>query len=134
MFEIDMLRVFLSGVAAVVLGMVWYHPRVFGTIWMRLINLSPSQMEEGKKHMLRSVALGCISNIIFAYVFAHFAIMWGVFDVLSALQLAFWTWFGIQMPVSLSAVLWEQRAFTWFLITSGYLLLNAIIMSLIFIL
>ncbi len=126
-----MVRVLLSGLAALMIGMVWYHPKVWGNVWMSLLNLSPEQVEKGKKTMIRSSVLGFLSNVLLAYVFSHFAIAWGVFDTVGALQLAFWTWIGIQMPVSLSMVLWEQRPFKWFAITSGYLLLTLMATSVI---
>jgi hypothetical protein len=131
MFEIDMLRVVLSGIAAVVLGMVWYHPKIWGTVWMNTLNLTDAQKEAGKKTMLRSSVLALVSNTILAYVFAHFAIAWGVFDAVGAIQLAFWTWLGLQVPVSLSMVLWEQRPWKWFLITSGYWLVFLVAVSLV---
>lgn len=126
-----MLRVILSGVAAVVLGMIWYHPKIWGTVWMNTLNLSDAQKEAGKKTMIQSSILAVVSNTILAYVFAHFAIAWGVFDTVGALQLAFWTWLGIQVPVSLSVVIWEQRPWKWFLVTSGYWLTLLAAISLI---
>jgi hypothetical protein len=81
--------------------------------------------------MIQSSILAVVSNTILAYVFAHFAIAWGVFDTVGALQLAFWTWLGIQVPVSLSVVIWEQRPWKWFLVTSGYWLTLLAAISLI---
>jgi hypothetical protein len=131
MFEIDLLRILLSGLAAMVLGMVWYHPKVLGTVWMSLLNLDPEVKEAGKKKMLQSTAIGVASNVVLAYVFSHFAIAWGVFDLVGALQLSFWTWLGLMVPVSLASVIWEQRPWKWFAITSGYWLFALSVTSMI---
>ena len=49
MIEVSFLPIFFAGVASIVIGFAWYHPKVFGGAWMRLSNLSPEAVEKVEK-------------------------------------------------------------------------------------
>ncbi len=36
--EISLIGVALAAVANIILGMIWFNPKVLGTYWMKLIN------------------------------------------------------------------------------------------------
>lgn len=128
---IDLWPILAAGVANVIIGMVWYNPRVFGTAWMNMSGISPEAAERGKKRMPFMVVLGLLSSMIIAYVMSYFALAWGVFDWIGAVELGFWCWAGFVAPVSLGIVLWETKPFKLYLINAGYWLLSFIVMALI---
>jgi uncharacterized protein YacL len=69
--EINYLAVFLAAISTMVVGSIWYHPKVFGTIWSRFTKVdlnadyTPSQM---------AMKFGgvFIASLVSAYVLAHF--------------------------------------------------------------
>lgn len=129
MFEVTLWGVLAAGVANVILGFIWYHPKVFGRPWMAMAGVTPEMMERGKRKMPLMAFLGLVSGIVMAYILNHFGIAWGVIDALGAAELAFWTWLGFVATVLLGSVLWEQKPFKYYLINAGYWLLALIVMA-----
>ena len=72
--------------------------------------------------------------VVMAYVMAHFGIAWGVFDVIGAIELAFWLWIGFVVPVTLGVVLWEGKSVKLFFINAGYWLVSMVVASVILVL
>ena len=131
MIEVKLLSVLFAGIASVVIGYVWYHPKVFGGAWARMVNLSPEALERGKKKMPLMVFFGLLASMLAAYVMNYFGIAWGVFDVIGAIELSFWCWAGFVAPVMLGIVLWEQKPFSLYLINAGYWLVSFVAMAII---
>ena len=129
MVEVNYVAVLVAAVASFVVGFVWYHPSVFGTMWMRLAGMTPSAMEAGKKKMMQSMVLAFVGSVIMAYVLTHFIAVWGANDFMGALQLGFWTWLGFQMPIQLGSVLWEQKSWNLFALNGAYWLVNTIVIA-----
>ncbi|MBI5456147.1 DUF1761 domain-containing protein [Candidatus Kaiserbacteria bacterium] len=135
MFEINLWAILGAAVANVVLGMVWYHPKVFGSMWMRLANVSPETSARVNKQMPIRVFFGFLSSLIIAYVLANLGIILGIFDVIGAiLDLAFSAWIGFVAPVLLGAVLWEGKSLKLYAINAGYWLVSLIVMSVVLLL
>jgi hypothetical protein len=133
MYEVSLLPIILGGIANLVIGFVWYNPQVFGTAWMTLAGLSKEHMEAGMKKMPLMALIGTVAAVVMAYVMAHFAIAWGVWDWIGAVELAFWLWLGFVVPALLGVVLWEGKRVKLFIINAGYWLVSMIVMSLILI-
>ena len=131
MYEITLWPIVFCAVANMVLGMVWYHQKVFGTIWMRLSNLTPEMVEKGKKTMVVRMIAAFFGAMLVAYVLNHFGIAWGVYDWAGAIELGVWIWIGFVAPTMVGMVLWEQRPMKLFLLNSAYWLISLVIMSLI---
>lgn len=134
MYEVTLWPLLAAGIANLIIGFIWYHPSVFGTKWMRLANISPESMEAGKKKMPIIGFFAVLAAIVMAYVMAHFGIAWGVFDVIGAVELAFWLWVGFVVPTSLGVVLWEGKSVTLFFINAGYWLVSMIVAAVILVL
>jgi hypothetical protein len=129
MFEVNYIAVLVAGVANLVLGMIWYAPKIFGGAWMRMSSITPEMVERGKKKMPFMALTALVAGVIMAYVLSFFAIAWGVFDVIGAIELAFWTWLGFIAPVMLGSVLWEQRPLKLYVLNVGYWLVSLIVMA-----
>ncbi len=131
MYEVTFLPILIAAIANVVLGMVWFNPKVFGTAWMQGAGITPEKAELGKKRMPFMAFLGLLSGMVIAYVLNHFGIAWGVFDWIGGVELGFWCWAGFTAPVMLGSVLWEMRPVKYYLIGSFYWLVSFILMAVI---
>ena len=60
--EFNPVALFLSAVITLVVGFVWYHPKVFGTIWMRENNLTEDQLRTG--NMLKIFGLTYVFSLM----------------------------------------------------------------------
>lgn len=131
MYDVTFWPILAAGVWSMVFGYIWFHPKVFGTAWMRLANISPEAAEKGKKRMPYMTALGLLASMLAAYVMAYFGIAWGVYDWIGAMELGFWCWAGFVAPAMLGMVLWEGKSFKLYLITSLYWLLDLMVIAVI---
>ncbi|MEY4747039.1 MAG: hypothetical protein RLZZ416_88 [Candidatus Parcubacteria bacterium] len=113
------------------LGFAWYHPKVFGGVWMRAINMTPEMVERGKKKMPIMAFLAFLSSMLVAYVMNYFGIAWGVYDSIGAIELGFWCWVGFAAPPMFGMVLWEQKPIRYYAIVAGYWLVAFIVMALV---
>jgi hypothetical protein len=131
MIEVSFWPILASGVAAVLIGWIWYHPRVFGSEWMRMSGVTPEMAERGKKRMPLMALVGLCASMLVAYVMNYFGIAWGVYDFVGAIELGFWSWIGFVAPTMLGIVLWEQKPFRLYLINTLYWLVALVVMALI---
>lgn len=134
MIEISFLKILAAGFASVVLGFVWYHPKVFGSAWMRMVNMTPEMASRGKRRMPLMALIGLLSSMLIAYVMVYVGIAWGFYDWIGALVLGLWSWIGFVVPTMLSRVLWEQSPFKLFLIDALYWLVAFVLIAMILIL
>lgn len=131
MYEVTLWPVLAAGFAAVFIGFIWYNPKVFGSAWMRMTGISAQMAESGRKKMPFMAFFGFLAAVVMAYVMAHFGIVWGVFDWIGAVELAFWIWLGFVVPPMLGVVLWEGKSFKLYLLNAAYWLVAMIAMALI---
>jgi len=131
MTEVSFLPILLAGIVSFILGYAWYHPRVFGGVWMRLANVTPESVERGKRQMSISAPVALLGSMLVAYVMSYFGIAWGVYDIIGAIELGFWCWLGFVAPTMLGQVLWEHRPFTLYLLNALYWLVSFIVMAII---
>jgi hypothetical protein len=120
-----------SGIAGVLIGMVWYNPKVFGTAWMRMANITPEQAEKGQKRMPLMAIIGFLAAMFMAWVLSVVLQTFGAYDWLSAADVAFWIWAGFVAPILLGSFLWESKPFTLYLINASYWLVTLLVMSVI---
>ena len=131
MIAVTFWPIFAAAVANVIIGFIWFNPKVFGSSWMRMINTTPEQMEKGKKRMPLTVFFAFLAGMLVAYVMSFFAIAWGVFDWIGAIELGFWLWVGFVAPVLISSVLWEMKPMKYYFINSFYWLVSFIVMAVV---
>jgi hypothetical protein len=121
----------IAGIASVLLGWLWFSPFLFGSVWMRIINLTPEMAERGKKKMHLNALLALIASMLAAWVMSYVGAALGVYDWFGALELGIWLWLGFTAPPMLGMVLWEQRPLRYYFIVAGYWLVAFILMALI---
>ena len=131
MYEISFLAIVLAAIASFILGHVWYHPRLFGAQWMRLVNVTPEHVEQGKRFMPLSALAAFVANLLVASVMDYLGVTLGVIDIAGAVQLALWCWIGFVVPTTLGTVLWEHRPLTLYLINASYWLVSFVVMAVV---
>lgn len=134
MIQVGFFPVLFAGIVSVVIGFAWYHPRVFGSMWMRLSNLSPESVEKGKRRMPMMVFFGLLASMFTAYVMNHLGIRLEVYSIIGAIGLGLWCWIGFVATTMLGSVLWEQKSFKLYLINAGYWLVSFIAMAVVILL
>ncbi|RJQ34056.1 DUF1761 domain-containing protein [Candidatus Parcubacteria bacterium] len=135
MIPINLLAVIGAAAAAIVLGFLWYGP-VFGKKWMQEAGLTEEKLNAAKaKGMGKTYTIMVVSTLIMSYVLAHSLLFANTYlntsGVSAGLQAGFWNWLGYVVPVSLGAVLWDGKSWTYWFITAGYYLASLLAMGVI---
>lgn len=117
MVEINYVAVVVAGVAAMVVGFLWYGP-VFGKQWMALMGMTPPAEKPAGMNKLYAIAF--VGALLTAYVMAHFVELLNVSDMNGAVELAFWAWAGFMVPLQMSKALWESRSWTLVGLNAGH--------------
>lgn len=132
MVPIDYLAVFLAGIAAMVLGALWYGP-LFGKSWMRMAGLTKESIKAMKMTPAVAMTIGFVAALVMAYVLAHtlaFAQAYmNTSGVASGLSSGFWMWLGFVAPVSLGVVIWEGKPWKLWFLNGGYYLVSLLLMG-----
>lgn len=142
--EVNYLAVLVAALSTLLVGFIWYHPSVFGTIWMRESKLTQDDLKG-------SMARIFILSIVYAFLIAFF-LQFIVIHQIGAYQLiggdlkvakpsfdAFMADYGndfrtfkhgalhgffaglmFVMPVIATNALYDRRSFKYILVTGGF--------------
>ncbi|SNR74118.1 DUF1761 domain-containing protein [Flavobacterium sp. ov086] len=64
--EINPIALLLAAVVTLVVGFIWYNPKVFGTIWMRENNLTQEELRTG--NMLKIFGLTYVFSLMITVI------------------------------------------------------------------
>ena len=95
--NVNLLAIFLAAVSSMVIGSIWYTPKVFGNYWMKLAKIKPDK-NISKLRLAWMYTFAFITSFFTAYVLAHITFLsnkfFGGSFLYSALSTAFWVWLG----------------------------------------
>ncbi|MEO8240354.1 MAG: DUF1761 domain-containing protein [Flavobacterium sp.] len=64
--EINFIALLVAAIVTLVVGFIWYHPKVFGTIWMRENNLTEEDLRKG--NMLKIFGLTYLFSLMITMI------------------------------------------------------------------
>ncbi len=81
--EINFLALIVAALSTLLVGFVWYHPKVFGTIWMREAGITEEKMKGSNMALFFSMAAfyAFLMSIIIQSIAIH---QWGAFSMIGA--------------------------------------------------
>ena len=130
--QVSLIGVVLSAVAAMIIGYVWYSPKVFGTTWQKLIGLSNKDL---KKNMGPAMGSLVVSALLTAYILDHFINyahnFMGVSWLSAGIQTALWVWLGFALTTIVAHGALEPRDKQVMLINAGNRLAILLVMGII---
>jgi hypothetical protein len=129
-YSINPWAVLAAAVSTMIVGSLWYGP-LFGKMWMKLSGLTRESMKSMPLTAPQAMGLGLVTALMTAYVLAHIADAFMVFDTTSAFQMAFWLWFGLAVPFTAGAWLWEGKSFKLFVLNAAHWLVSLTAVSVI---
>src|SRR3989344_2369946 len=125
--------VVVGAIISVVLGMIWYNPKVFGTAWIgaqgKSMDEMLAKMKASGKSMTNQYIIQIVSALVMNYVLAHFVSLLGQVTFMDGATLGFWLWLGFVATAMIGMVLWEGKPWKYFSIVAGYHLVNMLIVG-----
>lgn len=95
--EVNYLAVVLAAASTMVVGSVWYTPKVFGNAWGALAKVDMNKKMTGAQ-MTWLMGSAFVASLLGAYVLAHVAYLSDVFFdntfLEASLSTGFWLWLG----------------------------------------
>lgn len=132
---VNYLAIIVSGVAAMIVGFLWYSPALFGKPWMKLMGFTEKSMEAAKKEMGKTYGISFLLALLMAYVLTHVIAMSENFyhydKFMTGLTSGFWIWLGFVAPVQMTDVLFGGKKWSLFAINTGYQLASLIAMGIV---
>lgn len=130
--EVNWLAVLLATASTMVVGSIWYTPKVFGNTWMKLAKVDRKKAEANG---MKPIVITIVVSFISAYVLAHVAYLSNSFFANSFLQdtltTGFWLWLGFIAARMITHDAFEGRPakLTW--LNVAHELVTVMVMALI---
>lgn len=70
--EINFLAMAVAALTTLIIGFIWYHPKVFGTVWMKSAGLTEAQLKGG--NMLKIFGFTIILSLMMTLVIMSLSI------------------------------------------------------------
>lgn len=134
--DVNYVAVLLAGVAATVVGFLWYSPLLLGKPWMKQMGYSSADLKSEQKKMGKYYVVSFVLSLLMAYVLYHVMVMGMNFfqypKMMSGLSSAFWMWLGFVMPVQATTTIFStEKKWGLFAINTGYQLVSLLAMGVV---
>jgi len=124
--------VILAAASAMVIGMLWYSPNVFGKQWMKIIGLNDKEM---KKRTSSAMLMLILAALITAYALSLFIVYFHSYDggswLVAGIDTSILAWAGISATTILAHGAFEPRDKKLMYINMGNRLVTLFVMGLI---
>lgn len=127
--SVNLVGAAVAGVAAFIVGMLWYSPMLFGKKWMELSGMKISENYKDMGKMAPTMVAALVVSIISAYILGQFIKLIGAATPVEGAIVGIAAWFGFVATVSLNMVFWERKPIGLYLLNNGHLALNFAIMG-----
>ena len=115
---INYLAVLVCGIAAMVVGAVWYGP-VFGKAWMAEVGKTEEELKEGF-NPAKTYGLAFVGHLLGALVTAYLISLTGAGNLMEGIRIALAAWFGYTGGVIFVNGMFHGDSFRLMLINSFY--------------
>lgn len=127
MIQVNLPAVVVASVAAMGVGFVWYHPKVFGNQWMKLQGLSEQNLD--KSGMGMKFGIMFLATLVSGYILSIFIHYAGAYNLMLGAKTGLWAWLGFVMPAGLANHLFSQKPLKFYLIQTGHHLAGLLVMG-----
>lgn len=151
--------VLIAAIVSIVIGMLWYSPKVFGKKWLEIRGKKMEDLKSSPTDMVYAT-LGALAMSLVLAIFIGYVIMGSAFTlfvdgylnsaqenvvgpamilggawspIVIGIVVAFLAWLGFVIPSALNGVIWEEGNKKLFVFNMTYLLVNLIVMSVVYI-
>jgi hypothetical protein len=112
LLAVNLLAVLVAGLVHVVLGLIWFMPKLFGNAWEELTG-------KEMKPAPQWIAAGILGHLAMALVLAVIVKLASATDVVGGISVGVLAWIGFVVPLEAGELVWEKIPFKLFLIRTG---------------
>jgi len=108
--EVNWMAVVLATLSTMLVGSIWYTPKVFGNTWMKLAKIKPTgKASDAAGAMILTLFVSFISAYVLAHVVALAHHFYGNSWMQDSLSTAFWVWLGFTATRFITHDAFEMR-------------------------
>lgn len=152
--EVNFLALLVASLSTLLIGFVWYHPKVFGTAWMRETNLTKEQLMKTNMMVIFPLTIfyayliAIIVQTVVIHQFGAFGMIGGLEESAKPSYQAFMSDYGtayrtfkhgafhglflglmFAFPIIATNALFDRKSFRYVLITAGFWLVCLTLMG-----
>jgi hypothetical protein len=152
--EINFLAILIAALSTIVVGFIWYNPKIFGTIWMKEAGITEERMKGSNMiaifamSILYAFFISFILQFLVIHQFGAFGMIGGKIAEAKPSYTAFMTDYGNEyrtfkhgalhgfmaglffaLPIIGVGSLYERRSWKYVLIAGGYWVVSCMIMG-----
>lgn len=123
--DVNLLAVIVAAIIKMILGAIWYSPKVFGEVWANsALGQGTAELKATPWHYGAEAVL----SLLMALVIALFVNWLDLQTASQALTVAFFVWLGFIATTQLCGVIWGKVPVKVYLVNTGFVLLSLLIM------
>ena len=127
--QINIFAVLLAAVAAFALGLLWYSPVLFSSVWMKVHGFTEDRIRDFRRSSSRAYTVIVVCYLVMALMFALLVSYTGVTTVLGGIWLGFVVWLGFAFTIGLAGSIFSEKTVSAFLIDASYQLAYLLLMG-----
>jgi len=117
LININLWAVLVAGLVHTVIGLIWFMPKLFGSLW---VELTGKEMKPAS----RWIPAGLIGHQAMAFVLALIVRLANVTSILGGIAVGILVCLGFMATLEIGELIWEKIPFKLFLIRVGNQLLG----------
>src|ERR1700691_361610 len=103
--NVNIWPVIICTIINVILGMIWYSPKVLGTLWAKEHGFELSQLKPSIWHYMGGIIVAFILSFVLDMMIHTF----GIVKVGSGIAFGFFIWLGFIATTHFSGVIWAKK-------------------------
>jgi len=125
-FGVNYLAVVVAAVVALVIGFIWYSPRVFGNRWMAYLGTTQAQLGNPGP---TGIVVGVVASLLNAWVLAVLSLNLGGKTLTDGVLLGVLAWLGFMATITAAQISFEKKPWGLWVLNNVHNLLVQVIMG-----
>ena len=130
--NVSIVGILAASVVAMIVGMVWYSPPLFGNLWMEAMGVNPKKAPKMDPKSFGGAFLGALlsASVLAVLIKGLLAL-----TIMDGFAVALWVWLGFYVALELVALSFSaKRSVKLFLVNIGHHLVALLAMSAVLVL
>lgn len=127
--EINIFAVVAAAVSALVLGVLWYSPVLFRSVWMKVHGFAEGRILDFRRTNARAFTVTAVCYVVMAIMFSLLISYTRVTSAAGGLWLGFVVWLGFAFTIGLAGSIFSEKTVSAFLIDASYQLAYLLVMG-----
>jgi hypothetical protein len=127
MFDVNYVAVIAVALLNMVIGMIWFSPMLFGSMWLKLIGKNKKEMAKMGKDASKAYPMAFFGVLLMSFCLAVFVQYAGAATLGDGALIGLLAWLGFVATTSMNSVLWEGESKELYLFNNAHVMLTLMV-------